>query len=71
MDFLASYEVDFRGGADLADALLFLLHREAEGVLAHILLPEERVEPDHAHGCRRPTQANARLSQEAGDENLL
>ena len=52
-------------------ALFLLLHREAEGVLEDILLPEERVEPDYAHGRRRPTQANPRLRQEAGDENIL
>lgn len=53
MDFLASYEVDFRGGADLIDALLFLLHREAEGVLPYFLLSQKHLGCCHAPLYRR------------------
>ena len=56
-----------RRSDDIGVALLLLLHGETEGILTHILLPQEYLEHHHEDEHRRPLEGDSPIYREEGD----
>ena len=68
MDILARAQVALRRVHSQLAKVLFLLHREAEGVLPHLLLPQEPVGDGHEALHRRLAQRELKSRRKARNE---